>query len=199
MKRYARKFSESRLIPISSYNEYANTIFSKELEKLKVGTIVWIQDKKSDYQGYYIVELKNNTKKFRTLGTMPQGISYDVLKKAPILKEQLEEDKSLKAIKDLIDTKWSGSNEDQGKAVALLKGLAFSDTDISNKFMKELDKFTSGLKVEKFEEKIIKTKSAQKVLQLLDKDWEYMDAVKKVSKEDKISIEQLEKELDPFI
>jgi hypothetical protein len=65
--------------------------------------------------------------------------------------------------------------------------------------MKELDKFTSGLKVEKFEEKIIKTKSAQKVLQLLDKDWEYMDAVKKVSKEDKISIEQLEKELDPFI
>ena len=68
-----------------------------------------------------------------------------------VFKEDAEEDKSLEAIKDLIDTKWSGSNEEQGKAVALLKGLAFSDTDVSNKFMKELDTFTSGLKIEDFE------------------------------------------------
>jgi len=45
----------------------------------------------------------------------------------------------------------------------------------------------------------IKTKSAQKVLQLMDDDWEYVDAVKKIAKEDSISIEQLEKELEPFI
>jgi hypothetical protein len=134
---------------------------------------------------YYYDELEKMEKKFEH----KRGI--EVKKYNRKFKEDAEEDKSLEAIKDLIDTKWSGSNEDQGKAVALLKELAFSDTDISNKFMKELDKFTSGLKVEKFEEKIIKTKSAQKVLQLLDKDWEYMDAVKKVSKEDKISIEQL--------
>lgn len=65
-------------------------------------------------------------------------------------KEESDEEKTIKAIKDLIDTKWSGSNEEQGRAVSLMKGIAFSDTDVSNKFMKELDKFTSGLDVEKF-------------------------------------------------
>ena len=44
-----------------------------------------------------------------------------------------------------------------------------------------------------------KTPSASKVLQLMDKDVEYMDAVKQVSKEDGIPIEQLEQELKPFI
>lgn len=44
-----------------------------------------------------------------------------------------------------------------------------------------------------------KTESASKVLQLMDNDYEYMDAVKKVSKEDNISVEQLERELDEFI
>ena len=44
-----------------------------------------------------------------------------------------------------------------------------------------------------------KTKSAKKVLQLMDDDYEYEDAIKKVSKEDKIDIKQLEKEVDPFI
>jgi len=33
----------------------------------------------------------------------------------------------------------------------------------------------------------------------MDDDWEYVDAVKKIAKEDSISIEQLEKELEPFI
>ena len=40
-----------------------------------------------------------------------------------------------------------------------------------------------------FENKPVKTKSAQKVLQLMDKDWNYLKAVLKVSKEDKISRE----------
>ena len=49
----------------------------------------------------------------------------------------------------------------------------------------------------------VKTKSAKKVLQLMDKYEDgpnrYMEFVKKVAKEDKISVKQLEKELDPFI
>jgi len=48
-------------------------------------------------------------------------------------------------IKELIDTSFGGSNKEQGKAVQLLKGLAFSEDPLSNKFMKALDKWTSGL------------------------------------------------------
>lgn len=51
-------------------------------------------------------------------------------------------------INELIDTNWSGSNEEQMKAVQLLKGVATSDDPMSNKFMKELDKATSSMKKE---------------------------------------------------
>ena len=44
-----------------------------------------------------------------------------------------------------------------------------------------------------------KSPSAKKVLQLMDEDVEYQPAVKQISNEDNISIEQLEKELEPFI
>lgn len=54
-------------------------------------------------------------------------------------------------IKELIDTSFGGSNEEQAKAVQLLKGLAFSEEEASNKFMQALDKFTSGLKAADFE------------------------------------------------
>ena len=50
-----------------------------------------------------------------------------------------------KIIKDLINTGWSGSNEEQMKAVQLLKGLAVSEDPKSNEFMKALDDFTSNL------------------------------------------------------
>ena len=53
-------------------------------------------------------------------------------------------------ISDLIKTGWSGSNEEQMKAVQLLKGLATSEDPASNKFMKALDDFTSSLKPEDF-------------------------------------------------
>jgi hypothetical protein len=45
----------------------------------------------------------------------------------------------------------------------------------------------------------IKTNSAKKVLQLMDNDIEYIEAIRQIAKEDDISIEQLEKELEPFI
>lgn len=44
-----------------------------------------------------------------------------------------------------------------------------------------------------------KSKSASKVLQLLDKDYSYADAIRKVVKEDKITRTKLEKQLEPFI
>ena len=53
-------------------------------------------------------------------------------------------------IKELIDTNFSGSNDEQGKAVQLFKALAFSDDPMANKFMKAVDKATSALKVEDF-------------------------------------------------
>lgn len=43
-----------------------------------------------------------------------------------------------KVIQDLIDTEASDDNEEQGKLVQLLRGLAFSDDPISDKFMKKL-------------------------------------------------------------
>jgi len=54
-------------------------------------------------------------------------------------------------IKALVDTKFSGSNEEQGKAVQLMRGLAFSDDPVSNRFMKMIDDFTSKLDPSEFE------------------------------------------------
>lgn len=53
-------------------------------------------------------------------------------------------------IDELITTKWSGSNEEQMKAVQLLKGLATSDDPAANKFMQKLDQVTSGLDSKEF-------------------------------------------------
>ena len=63
-----------------------------------------------------------------------------------ITEEDTNEDKSKKVINDLINTSWSGSNEEQMKAIQLLKGLALSDSPEANAFMKKIDDFTSSLK-----------------------------------------------------
>lgn len=52
-----------------------------------------------------------------------------------------------KAIKDLVDTSWSGSNEEQGRASSLFKGLSFSDDPEANKFMKYMDDCASKYKM----------------------------------------------------
>jgi len=56
-----------------------------------------------------------------------------------------------KIIKELIDTDFGGSNEAQGKAVQLMKGLAFSEDPLSNKFMKALNKATDSMDLSEFE------------------------------------------------
>lgn len=55
-----------------------------------------------------------------------------------------------KAIDSLIDTDFGGSNEEQGKAVQLLKGMAFSDDPLSNKFMAAVSKAMDSLNKDDF-------------------------------------------------
>lgn len=58
-----------------------------------------------------------------------------------VYKEE-KDPKVTKIIKDLAKS-YGGSNEDQGKMVQLFRGLAFSDDPEANKFMVELDKWTT--------------------------------------------------------
>jgi hypothetical protein len=83
------------------------------------------------------------------------------------------------AIKSLIETNWSGSNEEQGKAVQLLKGLAFSDDDIANKFMKKVDDFMSSLKDEFVEGR---SKSVKRYKSLFKESLSYQERKKIYSK-----------------
>lgn len=64
----------------------------------------------------------------------------------------------LKIIEELIDTEWSKDNDSQGHAAELIKELADSEEPVSNKFMEELDKFSSELEIGKFEEMAKKKK-----------------------------------------
>ena len=55
------------------------------------------------------------------------------------------------AIKSLVDTNFSGSDEEQGKASQLIKGLFFSDDEKAKKFVKKIDQLTSNLNLKDFE------------------------------------------------
>lgn len=57
-------------------------------------------------------------------------------------------------IKSLIDTNFSASDEEQGKASQMLKGLLFSEDPIAKKFVKDLDKALSGFDIKKYQGKI---------------------------------------------
>ena len=66
-------------------------------------------------------------------------------------KKEIKEEVDIKSIIDeVIDTNWSGSNDEQLKAVQLLKGLSTSDDPLSNKFMKALDDATSKMNKDDF-------------------------------------------------
>jgi len=74
------------------------------------------------------------------------------------IKEDAEEDKSIKAVKDLIDLDWEADDDSKHKAVAIIQGLFTADTKIGNDFLKQLSDFTSGLKIEDFKESTISKK-----------------------------------------
>lgn len=62
--------------------------------------------------------------------------------------EKSAEEKAKAAIKDLIETDWGKNNDSQGKASELFKALSFNDSDIANKFMDKINKYTTSLKDE---------------------------------------------------
>lgn len=75
-----------------------------------------------------------------------------IMKKYKSLFTEKDSDTNVsKIISDVIDTDWSGSNEEQMKAVNLLKGLATSDDKKANKFMKDLDSLTSKMSKEDYQ------------------------------------------------
>lgn len=53
--------------------------------------------------------------------------------------------KVVSIIKELGETDWGKDNDAQGKAVQLMKGLAFSDDPMSNEFMQALSKVSTGI------------------------------------------------------
>lgn len=80
-------------------------------------------------------------------------LAESVLNKFEESKKATNEEVSVaKIIKDLQATDFSGSNEEQLKAVQLLKGLATSEDPMSNEFMKELAKHVKMIEVGKIEE-----------------------------------------------
>jgi hypothetical protein len=64
--------------------------------------------------------------------------------------EQEDDPKAKKIIKDFIETDWSKDQESAGKAVNLLKGLAFSDDPMAEKFIKDLDELSNSMNVEDY-------------------------------------------------
>ena len=70
--------------------------------------------------------------------------------------KQLEAEDSdaetLKSIQALIDMNKIDTAGEQGKFLELVKGLVFSKSDVSNKFLAKINDFTSGLKKADFEE-----------------------------------------------
>ena len=60
--------------------------------------------------------------------------------------EDSDEKKAMDSIEWLITNDWGKSNEIEGQASERFKALSFNDSDISNKFLDEINKFTTSLK-----------------------------------------------------
>lgn len=70
--------------------------------------------------------------------------------KSPVTKKTEEFDVS-NAIKEVIETNWSESDDEAGKVVGLLKGLIFSEDAKAKKFIKAVDAATSKLDPKEYE------------------------------------------------
>ena len=83
-----------------------------------------------------------------------EGQKYNTMK--PIkryvskFKEEGEEDKSIKAIKDLIDLDWGKDEDAQNTAIALFKALVYADTTSADKFIQDVSDFTSKMNIEDY-------------------------------------------------
>ena len=85
-------------------------------------------------------QVKKMIKDMRAKGKSDDEIKKHFKGKYPsnLLAKMMEASDIGKVIRDLIDTKASDDNKEQGKLVQLLRGLAFSDDPKSNEFMKKL-------------------------------------------------------------
>jgi len=61
-----------------------------------------------------------------------------------------EDDKSSKAIADLIALDWGKDEDSQNTALALLKGLVYADTPSADKFLSDVSDFTNDLDPEDY-------------------------------------------------
>ena len=67
-----------------------------------------------------------------------------------VIKEDAEEDKSIKMIKDLIDLDWEKDEDAQHQALAMIKGLVLADTKSADKFLTDLSTYTSKMSIEDY-------------------------------------------------
>jgi hypothetical protein len=109
------------------------------------------------------------------------------------IKERIEKNAAFVALEDI--KKEGGTKRFANPEAVAEKINRLTDS----KVFADSESGTVKLKENKQKSKHVKTKSAKKALQLMDEDFSYGDAVKKVMKEDGISREQLDKELEPFI
>ena len=70
--------------------------------------------------------------------------------KTQVIKEDAEEDKSIKMIKDLIDLDWEKDEDAQHQALAMVKGLVLADTKSADKFLTDLSTYTSKMSIEDY-------------------------------------------------
>jgi hypothetical protein len=90
-----------------------------------------------------------------------------------------------KIIKDLAGA-YGDSNENQGKMVQILKGLAFSDDPKANEFMKALDKWTTSQSKKMFKENT--SKLSTETLEIVEIKEEIKIGKTVLEKGDKIKI-----------
>lgn len=116
--------------------------FSKLLRKIKAS------DDHKDPKSYRDVtykqmasEIANGSDRFIWVWEHMLKKLYEENEMRRIYKEE-KDPKATKIIKDLAKS-YGDSNEEQGKLVNLMKGLAFSDDPEANKFMVALDKWTT--------------------------------------------------------
>jgi len=67
-----------------------------------------------------------------------------------IYKEEEKKKDISKLVDAFINTNWSKSPEDAGKAINLLKGLVFSKDPKAQKFIKDLDKLSNSMKADTY-------------------------------------------------
>ena len=124
--------------------QMAETMFEKYWEVDAMERFEWDYPEWSDwlYSNFGLEESAIKIKEAVKIRQKDVDILLEEGDMIKVLTKKKEEVDAKKVIKDLAKS-YGSSNEEQGKLVSLLRGLAFSDDKDANKFMKALDKWTS--------------------------------------------------------